>query len=74
MGRCDLTDDEWKTLLARLRRKSAPSPRSPAIVRDSSAECDERPVAQQLDYWTSLRRTSSWSDARGFGDRTRRRV
>lgn len=52
-----LTDDEWKTLLA----ETAPQECAVAALSGYSfairpPKCDERPVAQQLDYWTSLKK------------------
>ena len=52
-----LTDDEWKTLLT----ETAPQECAVAALSGYSfairpPKCDERPVAQQLDYWTSLKK------------------
>ena len=53
-----LTDEEWKTLL------SETAPRECAVAALSGysfailpPKCDERPVAQQLDFWTCLKRS-----------------
>ena len=51
-----LTDDEWKTLLAETApRECAVAALSGYSFAIRPPKCDERPIVQQLDFWTQLK-------------------
>ena len=52
-----LTDDEWKTLLAETApRECAVAALSGYSFAIRPPKCDERPVAQQIDFWSCLKK------------------